>query len=277
MKKKVVILTGSELRHRFMRMSIALHPDLDVVRAYCEGMEGTLLEKVQHAENNSLRERHLSARAEVERDFFSLFVSYAPDKSNPISIPRKSINEQRVTDEILALNPDLIMAFGCSIISETLIAAFPKRFLNLHLGLSPYYRGSGTNFWPLVNKELSAIGATFMYIDPGIDTGEVIHQTRARIISGDSPHTIGSRLIRDAAFFYANLAATLDSCKKFAPLPVPTTDRLYKNADFTEDSVTLAYRNLAEGLVDDHLVHREQHDTQFPIIEQSHLLTTSTI
>ena len=31
------------------------------------------------------------------------------------------------------------------------------------------------------------VGATFMYIDPGIDTGEIIHQSRD-IVIGDSPH-----------------------------------------------------------------------------------------
>jgi methionyl-tRNA formyltransferase len=274
MKKKIVILTGSELRHSFMRMSIALHPDLEVVRTYCEGMEGTLVEKIQSAEINTRRERHLNARAEVEKDFFSLFVNHVQDLSHPLSIPRKSINEPRVIDDIRTLNPDLVMAYGCSIISPELIAAFPKRFLNVHLGLSPYYRGSGTNFWPIVNKELSAIGATFMYIDPGIDTGEIIHQIRARVISGDSPHTIGNRLIRDAAFVYANLAATLDTCEHINPLPTPPIERLYKNSDFTEESVTIAYRNLTEGLIDEHIREHERNNAMFPIIEQAHLLTT---
>lgn len=277
MKKKVVILTGSELRHSFMRMSIALHPELEVVRTYCEGMEGTLVEKVRATENNTLREQHLNARAAVEKDFFNLFVSHAQDLSHPVSIPRKAINEQRVVDEICDLGPDLIMAYGCSIISDALIAAFPKRFLNLHLGLSPYYRGSGTNFWPLVNKELSAVGATLMHIDPGIDTGEIIHQVRARIVYGDSPHTIGNRLIRDAALVYANLAATLDTCAHIEPLPTTSKDRLYKNSDFTEESVAIAYNNLAEGLISEHLQKQAQQDAEFPIIEQTHLQMPSTI
>ena len=40
------------------------------------------------------------------------------------------------------------------------------------------------------------VGATFMYIDAGIDTGEIIHQIRADIVIGDSPHSIGNRLIK---------------------------------------------------------------------------------
>ena len=62
--------------------------------------------------------------------------------------------------------------------------------------MSPYYRGSGTNFWPFVNNELQFIGATFMHIDEGVDTGEIIHQIRANIFHDDNIHQIGNRLIR---------------------------------------------------------------------------------
>ena len=52
---------------------------------------------------------------------------------------------------------------------------FSRKFLNVHLGLSPYYRGSGTNVWPLINTEPDMVGAT-LCIDAGIDNGEIIHQ-----------------------------------------------------------------------------------------------------
>ena len=37
--------------------------------------------------------------------------------------------------------------------------------INVHLGLSPYYKGSATNFWPFVNNELQFLGVTFMVTD----------------------------------------------------------------------------------------------------------------
>jgi len=48
------------------------------------------------------------------------------------------------------------------------------------LGLSPYYLGSGTNYWPLVNEKPEFVVATFMHIDTDIDTEEIIHQIRAK-------------------------------------------------------------------------------------------------
>ena len=45
--------------------------------------------------------------------------------------------------------PDVVLVFGTGLLKAPLIGAFPGRIINIHLGLSPYYRGAGTNFWPL--------------------------------------------------------------------------------------------------------------------------------
>jgi hypothetical protein len=50
------------------------------------------------------------------------------------------------------MSPDLIISYGCSIIKRPLIEYFDKKFINIHLGLSPYYKEGGTNFWPFVNN-----------------------------------------------------------------------------------------------------------------------------
>ena len=74
------------------------------------------------------------------------------------------------------LNPTQILVYGTSIIKGELVNYFTGKILNLHLGISPYYRGSGTNYFPFVNNEPEYAGCTFMYLDHGIDTGEIIHQ-----------------------------------------------------------------------------------------------------
>ena len=66
----------------------------------------------------------------------------------------------------------------------------------MHLGLSPYYKGSATNFWPIVNSEFHFLGASFMFIDNGIDTGPLIHQFRPKLFKKDNIHTIGCRIIK---------------------------------------------------------------------------------
>ena len=258
---KIIILTGSELRHDFIRKAIALNSNIKVLKSYCEGTEKSLIKLV----DSKLKKEHLESRAQSEKDFFSSFLSLTPDHSNQILIPRGSINKEEYINEIKNLNPDIILAYGCSIIKEPLIEYFSKRIVNIHLGLSPYYRGSGTNFWPLVNKEPEFVGATFMYMDKGIDTGEIIHQIRARIYKGDTPHQIGNRLISDVAIISIELIKNFWKLKKMNYDFSKINGKYYTNKDFTENSVKQLYNNINNGLIDDYLTMAESEKA--PIIK----------
>jgi len=114
---EVVILTNSELRHQFVRKAIALDDDIDVIRTYCESTDGSTLARVRE-EGDDVKLRHLEARAESEDDFFRHFVNYTPDYSSPKEIPNGEINDEQYYEEIVDLDPDLLVAYGCSIIEE---------------------------------------------------------------------------------------------------------------------------------------------------------------
>lgn len=273
--KRVIILTGSEMRHTFVRLGVALTPGVTVLRSYCEGLEKSLETQfsIKNDSSTSVQRRHVEARTRSEEDFFGSFVRLAPDLSNPFQLPKGAINDQAVVDEILALRPDVLVAYGCSLIRGPLLEAFPGRFVNAHLGLSPYYRGAGTNFWALVNGEPECVGVTFMHIDAGVDTGAIIHQMRARVFPGDTPHQIGNRLIADLVPVYGKLIVHIERLQTPPPLPEPPLERLYRMADFTDDAVRCLYDSFADGLVERYLADQEQRAKRVPILENFGLLT----
>lgn len=269
--KRIVILTGSELRHTFMRKFLALSEDIQVIQSYCEGLEKSLPAIVAGEPETTLRMNHLANREQSEQDFFGLFVDTTPDYSRPVFLPKGAINGVPYTEAIIASQPDLLVAYGCSIIKEPLLSPFNGRFLNVHLGLSPYYRGSGTNYWALVNNEPEYMGTTFMYIDAGIDTGEIIHQIRARVVWGDTPSQIGNRLIADTAYAYRAMIANFDRLERMASLPIPNHVRVYKQKDFSEESVRTLYANFANGLVDRYLAQQSERCRKVPILQNPSL------
>ena len=271
--KSVAILTGAEPRHTFMRKAIAAARVCDVRRSYCEGLEHSLEARLEQAEApyESVQSEHVAARTRSEADFFGLFNRFAEDRSNPMFLPKGAINEPEHVDAIVKLNPDLLAAFGCSLIKEPLIRAFPRRVLNVHLGLSPYYRGSGTNFFPLVDGRPEYVGATFMYLDEGIDTGEIIHQIRAQVFPGDTPHQIGNRLIGDVAVVYAHLLERFDDLAAMHQPSTPEDARLCKRADFTEDATSRLYAQFDDGLVQRYLGEAHERRAAVPIVSNPSL------
>jgi methionyl-tRNA formyltransferase len=264
--KRVVLLTGSELRHSFFRKFVAGAEGIDVLLSYTEGLEKSLAALLPAGAESSLRAKHVANRTQSEKDFFAAFVDRVDDHSKPLALPKGEINAPEHVERVIACQPDLLVAYGSSIIREPLLSAFPGRFLNVHLGLSPYYRGSGTNYWPLVNDEPEYVGATFMHIDAGVDTGEVIHQIRAQVSWGDTPSQIGNRLILDMAYTCVDVIRKFDQLERMPALPVSANERVYKKKDFTEESVATLYANFANGLVDRFLSQRDERCRAAPIL-----------
>lgn len=266
--KRVVLLTGDELRHRFFRLHFAKSAAYQVVATYCEGTELSLRAVVERDDADARhRLRHLLAREQCEADMFAAYVEEVGDRSRPRFLHKGDINLPEVGREIIELRPDLLVAYGCSILKGELLETFENRFVNVHLGLSPYYRGSGTNFWPLVNGEPECVGVTFMHIDTGVDTGTVIHQVRARFAPGDTPSQIGNRLIRDACEVCRSLVERFDRLEPMAQLPVPPDARCYRKKDYSEESVLELYRRFDAGLVDDYLRDAAERRRRRPIVE----------
>lgn len=240
-------------------------------RTFCE--KKTTLRSLNTGDRIALT--HAKEREQSEDDFFRAFVELAPDHSNSVSIPGGSINDANYRDEILSLNPDILVCYGTSIIREPLLSDFEGRFLNIHLGLSPYYRGAGTNFWPIVRNEPEFVGVTFMQIDAGVDSGPVIHQMRATMFPNDSIHSVGNRLIRDIALV---LPVIVDRFPLFRRIPQDTIDlkgnneKVFRSRDFSGASVVEALEEISRGSIRQYLENKDERDGNAPIVEQWEIL-----
>jgi phosphoribosylglycinamide formyltransferase 1 len=260
--KRIIILTGNESRHQYFRKKISNDIRFETIRSFCEGSEKSLAVRTNEDIDASILEKwHVEARQQAETDFFEESISLLEDLSRAKIIKKGGINDELIVKNIIDLNPDIIICYGSSIIKSELLNSFKGRFLNVHLGLSPYYRGSGTNVWPLINNEPFMVGATFMYIDPGIDTGEIIHQIRPQIFLGDSPHSIGNRLIRDMTNCYADIIANFENLL-VETQPI-NEGLLFKMADFSADSCKKLYDNFNSGMISKYLAKNSKNDLPY--------------
>ena len=164
------------------------------------------------------------------------------------------------------------MTYGCCIIKPKLIELYKNKIINVHLGLSPYYRGSGTNFHPFVNNELSAVGCTFMYMDEGIDTGKIIHQIRADINPCDDIHQVGNRLIKKMTNKFISLIKNFEKVEdKQWKTQIDKPEKVYKSKDCTPQSIKTAYDNIKSGICLKYISNKKHLDIQFPIVRQDFL------
>jgi methionyl-tRNA formyltransferase len=105
----------------------------------------------------------------------------------------KNINEPAVQALLEQEKPDLLLDHGTSIVKDHIIATAPLA-LNLHWGLSPYYRGTHCTEWALINWDPRNIGVTVHRLTKAIDGGDVLGQRRIEVEPGDSVDALNLKL-----------------------------------------------------------------------------------
>jgi phosphoribosylglycinamide formyltransferase 1 len=246
---RLAIFTSNALRHKYLANTLAaLVQDCMVV---VEAKPGDGVEQSPEADTLA---KHFAGRYAEEVRYFR-----GNDLLHRSSLPvlHGEVNSGVVLDAIDGFQPDAAVVFGASIIREPLLSRISVgRFINLHLGLSPYYRGSGTNFWPFVNRELQYVGATLLHIDAGIDTGDIIAHVRPEFTPDDTVHSAGCKTIRDGVMAIADCLRIVEAGRPLSRVRQwkdAACDRFYRKRDVTEATVIEYQRNIDAGVVKDYL------------------------
>ena len=94
--------------------------------------------------------------------------------------------------------PDIIVVVAYGKILPEYILTFPKYgCVNMHASLLPKYRGAAPIQWSILNGETET-GVTSMYMDKGLDTGDMILKVRVAIEKEDTAESLHDKLA-DAA------------------------------------------------------------------------------
>ncbi len=106
---------------------------------------------------------------------------FALEKNLKIYQPVKIKNNEEFIEEIKNLKPDVICVVAYGKILPQEILEIPKLgCINVHASLLPKYRGAAPIQWAVLNGDKST-GVTTMYMDQGLDTGDIILKEEVEI------------------------------------------------------------------------------------------------
>ena len=253
---KLVVLTSNAVRHKFLANTVAVEADDILIISECKPLSTSPYSPIG---TGDLIEEHFRLRDVEERDYFQGNDMF---KYPCLPILHKEVNSPYIFETIKQFNPDLMIVYGASIIKKPLLEMLPYgKIINLHLGVSPFYRGSGTNFWPFVNRELQFVGSTLLNIDAGVDTGDIIAHVRPTFEPNDTVHSAGCKVIRDSAVALKMLinkvsnGLEIKAVKQWETKP----SRYYRKRDFDQDALKDYYHNLNTGVVEEYLESPVKH------------------
>lgn len=164
-----------------------------------------------------------------------------------------SLKSEETYKLILSLKPELmiVVAYG-KILPGNILKIPPMGCINVHGSLLPKYRGAAPIQWSVINGEKTT-GITTMYMDEGLDTGDILLQAKMSIgedeTSGelyDRLRLMGAELLMDTIEKVKNGSILRkkqnDSLSTYAPM----LDRSLSKIDWNERAEKI--HNLVRGL-----------------------------
>lgn len=171
----------------------------------------------------------------------------------PVYQPEK-LREAENVDLLKNINPDVIVvaAYG-QILSEEILNIPKYGCINIHASLLPKYRGAAPIEWSIINGEKET-GVTTMYMEKGLDTGDMIDKTVVAIEPDDTGLTLhdklaeaGSKLILETLDKLENNTAKRTKQNDEESCYASMLDKKMGKLDFTKSATEL--ERLIRGLI----------------------------
>src|SRR5437660_3987643 len=108
------------------------------------------------------------------------------------------IKDGESIEQIRALTPDVIVVIACGqILPRNVLEIPPTACLNLHASLLPRHRGAAPIQAAIAAGDRET-GITVMYMDEGLDTGDILLQRKIDILPNDTGGSLHDRLAKIA-------------------------------------------------------------------------------
>ena len=137
------------------------------------------------------KEDKINARG--NKIIFSPVKQFGIDNNVEIIQPKK-MKDEEVINKIKEINPDLIVVVAYGKILPKEIIDIPKYgIINVHSSLLPKYRGASPIHSAILNGDAET-GVSIMYIEEGLDSGDVILREYCEITEDDTLGTLHDKL-----------------------------------------------------------------------------------
>ena len=111
----------------------------------------------------------------------------------------ETLKNGAILDYLEKTAPDIVVVVAYGKLLPEYVLKFPKYgCVNMHASLLPKYRGAAPIQWSILNGEAET-GVTAMYMEKGLDTGDMILKTRVSIEETDTAESLHDKLAEAAS------------------------------------------------------------------------------
>ena len=250
---KIVLMTGSHRRHLHVASAIAR---TGLVTGWVvENREEFVPDPTDVPERDRANfVRHFRERQEAEQTHLSPD-AHALKDLNRLDIELPELNSDKVRSFVAGHAPDLLISFGIHKIDDDALARY-RRFgecWNVHGGLSPWYRGTITLFWPFYYLQPHWAGMTVHELSEKLDAGGIVRHSVPELERGDGHHDVGAKAVARVSEDLVELVRRMESGGSVDKHPQKGSGKLFLNKDWRPEHLRVVYELFDNDMVDRYL------------------------
>ncbi len=254
---KITVFTSNQARHLSLIADMATIADQVFAIQECNTVfPGRVADFLRASE---VMENYFSKVIDAEKEVFG-GLRFSATNARTLSIKSGDLNRIDIGLLADALQSDIYIVFGASFIKGPLLDfLIANKAINIHMGISPYYRGSSCNFWAIYDGNPDLVGATIHLLSRGLDSGPMLFHALPKPAAID-PFLLGFHAVQAA---HRALIESIKSGRLFSLKALPQNHdleiRYSRHRDFT-DEVAKEYlqRNLSAHDIDRMLKSRRE-------------------
>ncbi|NMP03401.1 methionyl-tRNA formyltransferase [Pseudoalteromonas arctica] len=246
----IVFICGSHPRHAYIAKVLAetgylKHLIIETREEHVPSPPDSLSEELKVLFNHHFRER-----SRVETFFFGETVW----PNVPITKVTKNELDSAQVKEIIAKHAtSLLISYGCHKLSTDALSNAPKHKWNCHGGLSPWYKGAITHFWPSYLLEPQMTGMTVHKLAQELDGGEIIHQCVSPLVRGDTLHKLAARAVIELSKELPQLVKLAIEKEEIPSKVNNSSGMLWRSAQWHPHHLEVIYKHFEDKIVDAYL------------------------
>lgn len=263
---KVIMISGSHPRHMHIAKILASQNMLSGL--VLEKREEMIREVPEYLnqKDRKLYEKHFDLRMKAEEKYFDMSITPESFDIPVIKVDRNYLNSEAVYEFIKNRNADILISYGPGLLNQKIIELFEGKAFNIHGGLSPWYKGSATMFWPFYFLEPNYVGMTIHHLSKNIDGGNIVHHSVPKLEYGDKMHEVACKAVIQTGEDLEIILNLMQNHQKFEGFAQRKNGKLFLIKDWRPEHLRLIYETYDDKIVDMYLNHEINRDNSPQLI-----------
>ncbi len=256
---KLLLITCPVTRHQYTANAIAEALPVDGVILQHRGRSKD--QTAWSAKETELSAEHFRKRDEAEDRVLGPLghTLRVQPQAKILDVHGNSLSAPETEAFVRGIAPDVIVTLGCTIVGPKLRLG-TKVCFNLHLGMSPRYRGAAGFFWPIYNMDPERIATSILILEDTIDGGPIVHHSRPDMSATDGVHDIACKTIVAGASDLVRVLKWVAAGNDLVTVPQKRVGRVYYEADYHPRHLNVTHAVMKDGLIADYLAHKTERD-----------------